>query len=163
MKKTTMTIILTLIFVTTIGVSGVVSHHRQDASASNPSEVAEAFRGTWYGNRSDITFGKHSVSIHSDQTSYERSGSYFVFGPTSTTSWKAFGTPNTSDINLARVTNEDVAGFTQPVLETYKGKVGGSGPYQVTYYTRNNTDVMKTMTGEVNHLPGANVEGVNME
>ncbi|MQN24516.1 hypothetical protein FIU79_06805 [Lactobacillus buchneri] len=163
MKKSTITIILTLIFVGTIRLSGVVSHHREDASASNPSEVAQPFRGAWYGNQSNIYFGKHSVKIHSDETSYDRSGSYFVFGPTSTTDWKAFGTPNTSDVNLARVTNKDVAGFVQPVLETYKGKVNGPGPYQVSYYTRNNTDVMKTMTGEVNHLPHATVEGFNME
>ncbi|GAD16376.1 hypothetical protein [Lentilactobacillus otakiensis] len=163
MKKSTITIILTLIFVATIGVSGVVAHHRNDASASNPSEVSKSFRGTWYGNKADIYFGKHSVSYHSDQTSYERSGNYFVFGPTSTQNWKAFGTPNTSDVNLARVTNKDVAGFVQPVLETYKGKANSSGPYKVYYYTRNNTDVMKTMTGRVSHLPHANVEGFNME
>ncbi|APR06650.1 hypothetical protein FAM21834_00381 [Lentilactobacillus parabuchneri] len=163
MKKSSITIILTLLFVATIGIPGVVSHRRNDASASNPNEVSKSFRGTWYGNQADIYFGKHSVSYHSDQTFYERSGNYFVFGPTSTKDWRAFGTPNTSDVNLARVTNQDVAGFVQPVLETYKGNPHSSGPYKVYYYTRNSTDVMKTMTGEVDRLPKANVEGFNME
>lgn len=163
MKKSTVTILLTLIFVVTIGASSIVAHHRDDASASNPNEVPRSFRGAWYGNKADIYFGKHSVSYHSDQTFYERSGNYFVFGPTSAKNWKAFGTPNTTDVNLARVTNKDVAGFVQPVLETYKGKAHSAGPYKVDYYTRNNTDVMKKMTGKVSHLPRANVEGFNTE
>lgn len=44
MKKSSITIILTLLFVATIGISGVVSHHRNDASASNPNEVSKSFR-----------------------------------------------------------------------------------------------------------------------
>ncbi|GAA3193165.1 hypothetical protein [Lentilactobacillus kefiri] len=163
MKKSTITVLLTLIFVATIGVSGVVAHHHNDASASNPSEVSKTFRGAWYGNKADIYFGKHSVSYHSDQTFYDRSGNYFVFGPTSSKTWKAFGTPNTSDVSLARVSNRNVAGFKQPVLETYKGKQDATAPYKVYYYTRNNTDVMKTMTGEVNQLPKADVEGFNLD
>ncbi|MBU9790205.1 hypothetical protein KTE19_10140 [Lentilactobacillus sp. IMAU92037] len=163
MKRSTITILLTLIFCTIVVVSGVNSNERDNAAAANPNAVSKAFRGNWYGNETEFTFYKDGVRTASPTTNYTRSGNYFVFGPTNTQGWKAFGTPNTQDVTIARITEKNVAGFTQPVLEEYKVKSPDFTPHKVYYYTRNNTDVMKSMTGTIAKVPQAHVEGFNME
>ncbi|WP_050806250.1 hypothetical protein [Lentilactobacillus kisonensis] len=163
MKRSKITILITIIFSVVVVGSGINSTRRNNASAANPNSVAETFRGNWYGNQTELTFYGDGVRIASPNTNYTRSGNYFVFGPTDTRNWKAFGTPNTQDVTVTSVTERDVAGFTQPVLETYKVKSPDLAPHQVYYYTRNNTDVMKSMTGTIKRVPKANVEGFNME
>ncbi|GHP14799.1 hypothetical protein YK48G_22240 [Lentilactobacillus fungorum] len=163
MKKTPMTILLTLLFCTVVILSGVHSQSQDDASAANPSFVSKSFRGNWYGNQTEFTFYKNGVRTASPTTNYVRSGNYFVFGPTDMDGWHAFGTPNTQDVTVARVTQKNVAGFTQPVLETYRVKHPDFSPHQVYYYTRNSTDVMKAMSGTISRVPKANVEGFNIE